>query len=65
MMRNRLSANAAPDEPAALLTTALVLALFGVLSAIEATGWIMTLTLFIAAAAAGVSGLVLRYAKKH
>jgi len=42
----------------------LVLALFGVLSAIEATGWIMTSTLFILAAAACVGGLVLRHAEK-
>ena len=59
MRRHRYASNT-PDESAALLTSALVLALFGVLSAIEATGWIMTSTLFILAAAACVSGLVLR-----
>ena len=58
-------ANAPPDESAALLTSALVLAMFGVLSAIESTGWVMTSTLFILAAVACVSGLVLRHAKKN
>ena len=51
-MKSHPYANNTPDEPAALLTSALVLALFGVLSAIGATGWIMTSTLFILAAAA-------------
>ena len=64
-MRRRPYANAAPDESTSLLIAALVLTLFGVLSAIEATGWIMTSTLFILAAVAGVAGLVLRYGKKN
>jgi len=64
-MKSHPYANNTPDEPAALLTSALVLALFGVLSAIEATGWVMTSTLFILAAAACVGGLVLRHAKKN
>ena len=63
-MRRHPYANAPPDESAALLTSALVLALFGVLSVIEPTGWVMTSTLFILAAVAGVGGLVLRRAKK-
>jgi len=37
-MRRRPYANAAPDESTSLLIAALVLTLFGVLSAIEATG---------------------------
>ena len=64
-MKSHPYANNTPDEPAALLTSALVLALFGVLSAIEATGWIMTSTLFILATAACIGGLVLRHAKKN
>lgn len=63
-MKSHPYANNTPDEPAALLTSALVLALFGVLSAIEATGWIMTSTLFILATAAGIGGLVVRYARR-
>ena len=63
-MRRHPYANAPPEESAALLTSALVLALFGVLSAIE-HGWVMTSTLFILAAVAGVGGLVLRHAKKN
>jgi hypothetical protein len=43
----------------------MVLALFGILAAIEATGWVITSTLFIAAAVACVGGLVLRHAKKN
>ena len=46
-MRRHPNANATPDESAALLTSAMVLALFGILAAIEATGWVMTSTLFI------------------
>ena len=64
-MRRHPYANGPPDESAALLTSALVLALFGVLSVIEATGWVMTSTLFILAAVACVGGLVLRHAKKN
>ena len=64
-MKSHPYANNTPDEPAALLTSALVLGLFGVLSAIETTGWVMTSTLFILAAVAGVGGLVLRQAKKN
>lgn len=64
-MRRRLYANAALNESASQLTAALVLALFGVLSAIETPGWVITSTLFILAAAAAVGGLTLRYAKKN
>ena len=48
-----------------LLVAALVLTLFGFLSVIEATGWIMTSTLFILAVVAGVGGLVVRYTRKN
>ena len=65
MLRRSLNTDAEPDESASLLTTALVLALFGVLSAIETKGWVITSTLFALAAAAGVRGLVVRYAKKN
>ena len=64
-VRRHPYANAPPEESAALLTSALVLALFGVLAAIETTGWVRTSTLFILAAVAGVGGLVLRQAKKN
>ena len=64
-MRGHPYANAPPEESAALLTSALVLALFGVLAAIETTGWVRTSTLFILAAVACVAGLVLRHAKKN
>jgi hypothetical protein len=56
--------NTRPDESTALLTCAMVLALFGVLAVIEATGWVVTSTLFIVAVVACVGGLVLRHAKK-
>lgn len=56
--------NAEPDESASLLTAALVLTLFGVLSSIEAIGWVVTSALFILAAVAGTRGLILRYTKK-
>ncbi len=64
-MRRHPYANATPDESAALLTSAMVLALFGVLAAIEATGWAVTSFLFIVAVVACVGGLVLRHAKKN
>ena len=64
-MRSHPYASNTPDESAALLTRALVLGLFGVLSAIETTGWVMTSTLFILACAACVGGLVLRHTKKN
>ena len=64
-MRRAPYANATPNESAALLTSAMVLALFGVLAAIEATGWIVTSILFIVAVVACVGGLVLRHAKKN
>jgi len=64
-MKRHRNANATPDESAAMLTSAMVLALFGILAAIEATGWVITSTLFIAAAVACVGGLVLRHAKKN
>ena len=64
-MRSHPYASNTPDESAALLTSALVLGLFGVLSAIETTGWVMTSTLFILAGAACVGGLVLRHTKKN
>ena len=63
-MRRPPYANATPDESTALFTSAMVLALFGVLAVIEATGWVVTSTLFTAAAVACVGGLVLRHAKK-
>ena len=53
------------DESVALLTADLVLTLFGVLTVIEATGWVQTSTLFILAVVAAVSGLVIRYAKRN
>lgn len=65
MRRRPYVVNDAADESASVLTTALVLAMFGVLSGIEARSWIMTSTLFILAAVAGVAGLVLRYGKKN
>ncbi len=64
-MRKRLFPTAASDESAALFTAALVLTLFGVLSGIEAAGWIMTSTLFVLAAVAAGGGLIHRYAKKN
>jgi hypothetical protein len=42
-----------------------VLSLFGVLSVIGANGWAATATLFILAAAAGIGGLVIRYANRE
>lgn len=63
-MRRRPLANAEPDESAALLTAALVLTLFGVLTGIEATGWVLTSTLFTLATVAAVGGLAHRYAWK-
>ena len=59
-MRRRPYLDAEPDESAALLTTALVLALFGVLAIIEAIGWVTTSALFTFAAVACIGGLVLR-----
>ena len=64
-MRRRPYAVTEPDESAALLTTALVLALFGVLAVIEAIGWITTSALFTFAVVACIGGLVLRYAKRN
>jgi hypothetical protein len=64
-MRRHAYPNAPPDESAALLTTALVLTLFGILAGIEAIGWVTTSVLFIFAAVACIGGLVLRYAKKN
>ena len=63
-MRRPPYANATPDESAALFTSAMVLALFGVLAVIEAPGWVMTSTLFITAAVACVGGLVLRHSQE-
>ena len=53
------------DESVALLTAVLVLTLFGVLTVIEASGWVQTSTLFILAVVAAVGGLVIRYAKRN
>ena len=64
-MRRHPYASNTPDESAALLTTALVLALFGVLSGVEAKSWVMTSTLFVLAAVAAGGGLIHRYAKKN
>ena len=59
-MRRDPYVTAAPEDSAAQFTAALVLALFGVLSGIESSGWLVTATLFLLAAAAAVNGLVLR-----
>jgi len=64
-MRRRPLANAESEESVPLLTAALVLILFGVLTAIDPTGWVQTSTLFILALVAAVGGLVLRYAKRN
>ena len=64
-MHRRPHANTQSDESAALLTAALVLTLFGVLTVIGATGWVQTSTLFILAVVAAVGGLVIRYTKRE
>jgi hypothetical protein len=62
-MRHHPSVTAAREESASQFTAALVLALFGVLSGIESSGWLVTTTLFLLATVAGINGLVLRYSK--
>jgi len=64
-MHRRPHANAKSEESAALLTAAMVLTLYGVLTEIEATGWVQTSTLFILAVVAAVGGLILRYTRKN
>ena len=61
-MRRNVKTIAAPNESDTAITLALVLGLFGVLAAIGSTGWAATSTLFILAAVAGISGLVIRNA---
>jgi hypothetical protein len=61
MMRD-VKTIAAPNESDTAITLALVLGLFGVLAGMGSTGWAATSTLFILAAVAGISGLVIRYA---
>ena len=61
-MRRNVKTIAAPNESDTALTLALVLGLFGVLAGIGSTGWAATSTLFILAAVAGISGLVIRNA---
>jgi hypothetical protein len=62
-MKRHLPRNAQAGESAALLTAALVLTLVGVVSSIELNSWVVTSTLFILAAAAGVGGLVVRHTR--
>ena len=61
-MRRNVKTIAAPNESDTAITLALVLGLFGVLAGIGSTGWAATSTLFILAAVAGISGLVIRNA---
>jgi hypothetical protein len=64
-MRRHPYPTAPADESAALLTAALVLTLFGGLSVIEATGWVIASALFILAAIFGIGALIRRYAKRN
>jgi len=59
-MRRNVKTIAAPNESDTAITFALVLGLFGVLAGIGSTGWAATSTLFILAAVAGITGLVIR-----
>jgi hypothetical protein len=61
-MRRYVKTIAAPNESDTAITLALVLGLFGVLAGIGSTGWAATSTLFILAAVAGITGLVIRNA---
>jgi len=62
-LKRNVKTTAAPNESDTAITLALVLGLFGILAAIGSTGWAATSTLFILAAVAGISGLVIRSAK--
>jgi len=64
-MSHNTSTHSAANESAALFTAALVLTLFGVLAGVESTGWGVTSTLFIMAAAACTGGFVIRYGGKN
>ena len=63
-MRRQSKVNAVANESAALFTAAVVLSLVGVLTAIEATGWVSTSVLFVLAAVAAAGGFILRSAQK-
>ncbi len=54
----------AADESAAVLTAALVIALFGTLAVIETGNGAVTWILLVLASAAAVGGLLRRYADK-
>lgn len=63
-MGGRQDSGAEPDDSASLLTAALVLTLFGVLSYLEAIGWVVTSALFVLAAGAGIRSWVVRHSRK-
>ena len=59
-MRRNVKTIAAPNGSDTAINVALVLGLFGVLTGIGSTGWVATSTLFILAAIAGITGIVIR-----